>query len=135
MSTTASVTSMISKQDAGEAVYVADIVPDSSAEACGQIQRDDILQAIGNMEIVPGHTLEEVRSRILGPVGTTVTMSFRRPGGQYGTGPMNEFAFYDVELIRGKPGSTSVQMNSMRMQRSAPPPPPHGTLYFDLVLC
>ena len=41
-------------------MYVADIVPDSSAEACGRIQRDDILHSIGNMEIVPGHTLEEV---------------------------------------------------------------------------
>lgn len=41
-------------------MYVADIVPDSSAEACGRIQRDDILHSIGNMEIAPGHTLEEV---------------------------------------------------------------------------
>ena len=41
-------------------MYVADIVPDSSAEACGRILRDDILHSIGNMEIAPGHTLEEV---------------------------------------------------------------------------
>eukprot|EP00802_Teleaulax_amphioxeia_P012988 Tamp_13035.p1 GENE.Tamp_13035~~Tamp_13035.p1 ORF type:complete len:526 (+),score=102.74 Tamp_13035:73-1578(+) len=112
------------QQDAGATVYVADIVPDSSAEACGRIQRDDILHSIGNMEIFPGHTLEEVRSRILGPLGTTVRMSFRRPGGQYGTGPRNEMHFFDVELERGRPGTVGLQRTAAAMQRSAPPPPP-----------
>jgi hypothetical protein len=35
-------------QEAGSSVYVADIVPDSSADLCGLIQRDDILVVRSN---------------------------------------------------------------------------------------
>ena len=55
--------------------------------------------------IAPSHTLEEIRSRILGPAGTAVLMTFRRPGGRFGTAPRSEEFTYEVELVRRKPGA------------------------------
>ena len=94
------------QQDEHSEVYVSDIVPDSPAEACGVIHPDDVLVRIGHaFSIAPSHTLEEIRSRILGPAGTAVLMTFRRPGGRFGTAPRSEEFTYEVELVRRKPGA------------------------------
>ena len=51
--------------------------------------------------------------------GTFVALAFRRPGGQFGTGPRNDYFFYNVELMRGS--VEFLQMQQQRPRVSGPP--------------
>ena len=46
--------------------------------------------------------LGQVRSLILGPLGSAVNLSFRRPGGHTGSSDPNDSFFFAVALVRGR---------------------------------
>jgi len=111
------------QQETDSWIYVASIVPNSSADRCGLIKPDDELVRVDNVEISPHESLEDVRTLILGPPGSYVSLFFRRAGGRGGMG--GDYFFYDVELMRGS--VEFLQRAMQQMQQQAPPPPPPTT--------
>jgi hypothetical protein len=86
---------------ASRCIYVASMVPNGSAERDGRIREDDELVGINSISVDHQTTLEELRSLILGPTGTFVMLSLRRPGGMNGDSVREDYWYFDVELQRG----------------------------------
>jgi C-terminal processing protease CtpA/Prc len=77
------------------------MVPNGSAERDGRIREDDELVGINSISVDHQTTLEELRSLILGPTGTFVMLSLRRPSGMNGDRVREDYWYFDVELQRG----------------------------------
>lgn len=65
------------QQEQASWVYVASIVPNSSADRCGLIRADDELIQVDTVKITTAETLADVRLLVLGPPGSYVALSFR----------------------------------------------------------
>ena len=92
------------QQEASEPnIYVASMVPGGSALRNGRIRIGDELVGIQNYPISPQTSLEDLRKHILGPAGSFVLLSLRRPGGVNGTGARNDYWYFEVELQRLDP--------------------------------
>ena len=68
--------------DPSYGIYVANLVVNSPAHRCGAILLGDCLAAVDGAPLPPAATLDLVSRLVLGPAGTHVTLSFRRPGPQ-----------------------------------------------------
>ncbi len=86
---------------ASRCIYVSSMVPNGSAERDGRIREDDELVGINSISVDHQTTLEELRSLILGPTGTFVMLSLRRPSGMNGDRVREDYWYFDVELQRG----------------------------------
>ena len=76
----------------------------------------DCLARVDGAIVTPQATLDYVSRLVLGPAGTYVNLSFRRPGPQLTT-------FYDVRLLRGgAPGPESQGLLRTRSEGSLSPP-------------
>ena len=83
-------------------VRVHSIVPDSPAEKCGCINVGDTLVSIDSRPISRSISVTELRSRILGPLFSTITLSFSRNMFEdEGNSPSSEFLRFSVVLSRG----------------------------------
>ena len=114
------------QHEKGKHIYVASMVPAGMASRDGRIRVDDELVGINNYAIDTRSSLESVRDLVLGPVGTYLSLSFRRPGGFDGTGDRNNYWYFDVELERSEANPEgrmpSQAPNQPLPQRSIPPP-------------
>jgi hypothetical protein len=87
-------------KQASRCIYVASMVSNGSAQRDGRIREDDELVGINSVSVDHQTTLEELRSLILGPAGTFVMLSLRRPGGMNGDSVREDYWYFDVELQR-----------------------------------
>mmetsp|Transcript_21228 Transcript_21228/g.53240 ORF Transcript_21228/g.53240 Transcript_21228/m.53240 type:complete len:497 (+) Transcript_21228:72-1562(+) len=101
------------QQEANSWIYVASIVPGSSADRCGLIRGDDELIQVDSVKVTAQESLADVRMLILGRPGSFVSLSFKRTGGQYGQGSRSESYYYDVELMRGSVDFIQMQQEAM----------------------
>eukprot|EP00285_Hemiselmis_virescens_P006573 CAMPEP_0173379516 /NCGR_PEP_ID=MMETSP1356-20130122/2424_1 /TAXON_ID=77927 ORGANISM="Hemiselmis virescens, Strain PCC157" /NCGR_SAMPLE_ID=MMETSP1356 /ASSEMBLY_ACC=CAM_ASM_000847 /LENGTH=497 /DNA_ID=CAMNT_0014332861 /DNA_START=76 /DNA_END=1569 /DNA_ORIENTATION=+ len=101
------------QQEAASWIYVASVVPNSSADRCGLIRGDDELVQVDSVKVTSHESLADVRMLILGRPGSFVALSFRRAGGQYGNGPRGDYYYYDVELMRGSVDFIQMQQEAM----------------------
>jgi len=76
---------------------VKQLIPGGTASMCGQIDVDDAVVAVDGQRIA-GMNIEQVQDLILGPEGTTVTITGLKLSPTGGTR-------YSVTLTRGDPGS------------------------------
>jgi hypothetical protein len=75
--------------------YVEMVMPKSSAEATGVVERGDILEVVDEKTTI-GVSLAQLRDMILGKTGSYVNLSFLREKG-------GDSFRYDVDLFRGTP--------------------------------
>jgi len=109
------------QQEHGDWVYVANVVPNSSADRSGRVRLDDELVRVDDFEVTLDSSLEQIRNRILGQPGTYVMLAFRRPGGQHGMGRKDDYFYFETELMRGNADFIQRQQNVDRApQRTAP---------------
>lgn len=64
------------------AFVVSDIASSGSAFKEGTVQKNDVLVYV-NYENVEGRHLSYIKSLVLGPVGSLISMGFRRPQGNH----------------------------------------------------
>jgi hypothetical protein len=76
--------------------YVSRIATASSAHMCGRIHVLDELLNVDDVSISTRFTQEEVRQQLIGPLGSTSMLAFRRPARAAG----EEDVYYALELVR-----------------------------------
>ncbi|EKX45599.1 hypothetical protein GUITHDRAFT_108473 [Guillardia theta CCMP2712] len=90
-------------------VFVKSIVKGTSADREGTVQVGDIIQEVDGVE-VKGSAMSELRSLILGEIGTFVTLQFLRESAD------GELFEYKVSLIRGNASFFSQLKEKVRLQ-------------------
>ncbi len=70
------------QDDRGAPVIIKSILPGGSCDLDGNCNVGDAIIAV-NSEKVANRPVAQVREKIVGPVGTTVVILFRRPNGDY----------------------------------------------------
>lgn len=117
------------QQEHGDWIYVANVVPGSSADLSGRVRTNDELVRVDEFEVNMDSSLEQIRGRILGTPGSYVRLAFRRPGGQHGMSRKDDYFFFDVDLVRGKAVNREDEQAvrapaPSHALRAAPAPPP-----------
>jgi C-terminal processing protease CtpA/Prc len=89
----ANITSLFGLHGVETDIVINELLPGGPAANCGQIQIGDILIAVDGKK-VQGVTVEEVKKLVLGPEGTTASLTLIRPS-------LTGGARYTLNLVRG----------------------------------
>ena len=82
------------KQNESKHPVVESLLPTGSAERAGGVEVGDVLIKVGNV-LCERLSMERIRSLVCGPIGSYVSMAFRRQGLD------GSFFYYEIQLVRG----------------------------------
>ena len=108
-------------------VVVGSTVPNSASARSRAIRAGDELTHIDGQVITAGSSLDEARSRVMGPRGTEVTIGLRRPARPWNKNSLQndgqcqealavgEATEYEVRLVRGNVGADASYVPSLSL--------------------